>query len=358
MSNLKSIAIFLPSVGYGGAEISLIRIANYLSLKNINVNLIIAKKIENELNIIDESVNIVYLNSSKTIFSVFRLINSINRIKPQVALSTLPTPNFLLALLKFLKLVDTKVVLREANSNFLNWNGNLRSYLNKKLAIFSFNNSDGNIFISNELKNNVESLIKNHENIVIYNPVISKEFYEKISERVNDFEKTKELWVTASRIEHQKGLDIFFNSLEELLQVRDFEVLVLGAGSELNEYKSKYSYLPITFLGNVSNPLKYLNIADVFVFPSRREGLGNSLIEAQILGLSIISSDCPSGPKEIIDLFSNGNLFKSEDIADFKNVAKKMEIKRKKNISKQITKLFSSDSVGERYLSFFERIIS
>ena len=134
MSNLKSIAIFLPSVGYGGAEISLIRIANYLSLKNINVNLIIAKKIENELNIIDESVNIVYLNSSKTIFSVFRLINSINKIKPQVALSTLPTPNFLLALLKFLKLVDTKVVLREANSNFLNWNGNLRSYLNKKLA--------------------------------------------------------------------------------------------------------------------------------------------------------------------------------------------------------------------------------
>ena len=123
-------------MGYGGAEISLIRIANYLSLKNINVNLIIAKKVENELNIIDESINIVYLNSSKTIFSVFRLINSINRIKPQVALSTLPTPNFLLALLKFLKLVDTKVVLREANSNFLNWNGNLRSYLNKKLAIF------------------------------------------------------------------------------------------------------------------------------------------------------------------------------------------------------------------------------
>ena len=45
-------------------------------------------------------------------------------------------------------------------------------------------------------------------------------------------------------------------------------------------------------------------------------------------------------------------------IRDSKNVAKKIKIKRKQNVSKQIIKLFSSDSVGERYLSFFEKIIS
>ena len=106
-----------------------------------------------------------------------------------MVISTLPTPNFLLALLKYLKLIDTKIVLREANSNFLNWNGSFRNYLNKKLAIFSFNNSDGNIFISNELKKNIEGSIKNHENIVIYNPVLSETFYEKINEKVNNFLK-------------------------------------------------------------------------------------------------------------------------------------------------------------------------
>ena len=126
--------------------------------------------------------------------------------------------------------------------------------------------------------------------------------------------------------------------------MRDFEVLVLGTGSKFNEYKSKYSNLPITFLGNVKNPLKYLNISDVFIFPSRREGLGNSLIEAQFLGLSIISSDCPSGPKEIIDLFSKWKPFKSEDIEDFKNVAKNRELNERKNVSKQLTKLFSSNN--------------
>ena len=119
MSNLDSIVIFLPSVGYGGAEISLVRIANYLSSKNINVNLIIAKKVKNELDVIDDSINIINLNSSKTLFSIFRLARSINKISPQVVFSTLPTPNFLISLLKFLKLIDAKIVLREANSNFL-----------------------------------------------------------------------------------------------------------------------------------------------------------------------------------------------------------------------------------------------
>ena len=56
----------------------------------------------------------------------------------------------------------------------------------------------------------------------------------------------------------------------------------------------------------------------MFLFPSRGEGLGNSLIEAEILGLPIISSDCPTGPKEIVELFSNGVLFESENKQDLK----------------------------------------
>ena len=68
MSNLDSIVIFLPSVGYGGAEISLVRIANYLSSKNINVNLIIAKKVKNELDVIDDSINIIIFKFFKDSF--------------------------------------------------------------------------------------------------------------------------------------------------------------------------------------------------------------------------------------------------------------------------------------------------
>ena len=359
MNKLKKIAIFLPSIGYGGAEMSLSRIANYLADNNIKVHLIVSKRVKNQLDFIDESlIEVEYLNSKKTLFSFFKLYKKINNIKPDILFSTLPTPNFLTVLLSYLKLIKAKVIIREANSNFINWEGGFKSFINKKMAVFAFNNSHGNIFISNELKNNVSIYIKNENNIVIYNPVFFDDFHKLSDETVNEFKKTKELWLTASRIEEQKGLNLFFDIVDNLKTEKDFEVLVIGAGSKLNEYKEKYSELPITFLGNVINPLKFMKIADVFVFPSLREGLGNSLIEAQILGLPIISSDCPSGPKEITSLFSNGILFESGNKDDLLIKAKKMTGQRKLSVNKKIVQNFDSQKVGKRYLVFFESVLN
>lgn len=359
MNKLQTIAIFLPSIGYGGAEMSLSRIANYLAASNINVHLIVSKRVKDQLDFIDgSSIEVEYLNSKKTLFSFFKLYKKINKIKPDILFSTLPTPNFLIVLLSYLKLIKAKVIIREANSNYINWKGGLKSFINKKMAIFAFNNSHGNIFISSELKNNVSIFIKNENNIVIYNPVFFGNFHKLSDEKVNEFKKTKELWLTASRIEEQKGLNLFFDIVDNLKKEKDLEVLVIGAGSKLNEYKEKYSELPITFLGNVKNPLKFMKIADVFVFPSLREGLGNSLIEAQILGLPIISSDCPSGPKEIVNLFSNGILFESGNKDDFLIKAKEIRGQQKSSVSKKNVQNFDIQRVGKRYLSFFESILN
>ena len=264
----------------------------------------------------------------------------------------MPTSNLLVVLLKYLKLINCKIIIREANSNFLNWQGSIKNIIKKKLALFTFNNSDGNIFISNELRDNVEKNIKNKKNIVIYNPVFTDDFYDKANERVAEFVKTKELWVTTSRLENQKGLDLFFDSIPNLLTNRDFEVLVVGDGGLLEKFSEQYSSLPITFLGNVDNPIKFLNLADVFVFPSRREGLGNSLIEAQILGLQVVSSDCPSGPKEIINLFSNGKLFKANNKESFYEVANSIKNLDRKIVDQKIIDEFKLEKIANNYLDF------
>jgi glycosyltransferase involved in cell wall biosynthesis len=56
----------------------------------------------------------------------------------------------------------------------------------------------------------------------------------------------------------------------------------------------------VTLFGPTSNPYKLMGRSDVFVFPSIKEGLPISLIEALACGLTVMSSDCPSGPREIL----------------------------------------------------------
>ena len=357
---MKRLLIFLPTIGYGGAEISLTRIAGYLSENNnIKVDLLVAKKLDKSLEVdISRQLNITYLGSKKTIFSLFKLLKFIRTSRPDVILSTLPTPNILLITLKQLRLIKSRVVIREANSNYLYWKKGLLNKIKGIIAVFAFNKSDANIFISQELQSNLERYISNKQNTTIYNPVFSHDFFEKSKEQVKNFKiPNAELWVTTSRLEHQKGLDVFFEASYSFLEKRNFSILVVGDGSLESFYKNKYSDLPVTFIGNTENPLKYLKLADIFFFPSRREGLGNSLIEAQILGKNIISSDCPSGPKEIIKIFNNGTLFKSENINDLIEAIESIELKEDRDVSKEIVDKFSVEKVSEQYFQLLNNLI-
>ncbi len=350
----------MPTLGYGGAEMSMTRVAQYLSENtDFEIKLIVAKKLKDELEVeLSETLEVRYLGASRTFFSIFKLMKVINSEKPNAILTTLPTPNLIVTALKKCRLINSKIVLREANSNYLNWGNSFKDKIKGKLAIFAFNNSDANIFISDELKVNTEKYISNKTNTVIYNPVFTEDFFSKASELVEGLElNDKEVWVTTSRLEHQKGLDLLFEAAYQFLDNRNFVLFVVGDGSLDSYYKNKYSDLPINFIGNVENPLKYLDKADIFFFPSRREGLGNSLIEAQILGKNIITSNCPSGPKEIVNLFQNGILFESENIDELVQSINNIQINHNDVASKEIIRKFSVSTVSNQYYEFLKKII-
>jgi glycosyltransferase involved in cell wall biosynthesis len=85
----------------------------------------------------------------------------------------------------------------------------------------------------------------------------------------------------------------------------------------MNEELSDYVKL-ITFQ---KNPFKYIRMADVFILSSKYEGLPNVLLESLVLGKYVMSTKCPTGPKEILSGGKGGDLYK---VQDYKTLARKI----------------------------------
>ena len=96
-------------------------------------------------------------------------------------------------------------------------------------------------------------------------------------------------------------------------------------------------------LGNKKNIYNYLKNSDIFILPSLWEDPGFVLIEAGYMNKLIISSDCPNGPKELLENGKNGFLFKSNSLDNFlsefnnlkncdENIIKNKKISFKKKI--------------------------
>ena len=105
----------------------------------------------------------------------------------------------------------------------------------------------------------------------------------------------------------------------------DFKLLIIGRG--VNKYKMINYIRENNLKDNVkilpfqNNPFKYLIISDLFILTSKFEVLPNVLLEAAVLKKFIISTSCPTGPREILQNGKGGFLIK---IGDYKNLSQKI----------------------------------
>ncbi|MDC0277697.1 glycosyltransferase [bacterium] len=133
-----------------------------------------------------------------------------------------------------------------------------------------------------------------------------------------DRECVRIVYVGSLEIE-RKGIDLFLKACRILLELNcfDFHVSFVGSGPDHVEisriiYESGLDDV-VTQHGEQSCPQAILALSDVFVLPSRREGMPNSLLEAMEMGLCVVATDCPTGPSEVINHRNNGLLVQSND---------------------------------------------
>lgn len=159
----------------------------------------------------------------------------------------------------------------------------------------------------------------------------------------------KQVVISVGSLTELKGFDHLINafSLAKRREQGDLQLVILGSGEGLGALKKLARELKIEnevhFPGFRVNPYKFLSRSDLFVLPSHLEGFPNVLVEAMICGLPVISTDCSTGPREILGNSKYGIL-----VDDITNV-NQASVERK--IAEGIITLISTDagaSYGEK----------
>jgi glycosyltransferase involved in cell wall biosynthesis len=192
--------------------------------------------------------------------------------------------------------------------------------LNKFLVRILYPKADLIIAVSQGVKQSLINLGIEEEKIkVIYNPYPIDEIRKLAKEPLESHEEIFKhpVLITAGRLTKQKGqwyLLRVFKALKE--KHKDLKLVILGEG-ELKDYLVGLSEelglktyvwdrdalsesFDVYFLGFQKNPFKFIARSRLFVFPSLWEGFPNALVESMACGACVISSDCRSGPREIL----------------------------------------------------------
>ena len=323
----KKLLIFIPHIKGGGVEKNFFLLSNFLTSKINSISVItINKEFSNKLS---QKIEIIspksdrWKNSSiylKYFICIILLIKTLLIDRKYLILSF--QANWYAILIA--KLFSIKIVSR-SNTAPSGWSKNrLKNYLYK----FILNLADEVTVNSFEFK----KLLKKKFNVnssCIYNPINKEEIIKKSRESLNfNFFNNKKLkLINIGRCTEQKNQILILKAIKYLKNKVPVKLLIAGRGKEFNNLKNyinlnnlKKNVKIVNFL---TNPYNYIKKSDVFILSSNYEGLPNVLLESQCLKKIILSTNCPTGPKEILLNGKAGIFFKMND---YKDLAKKIEL--------------------------------
>ncbi|MDC6405682.1 MULTISPECIES: glycosyltransferase [Maribacter] len=308
------IAILIYSLAGGGAERVVSYLLPFLDEKGWEVHLVLMNTtIKYD---IPKQIHIHYLEKSngyengflkfiKLPLLSYKYARLLKKLCITHSFALLTRPSYISVIASYFLSSKSQFVISERSYPSMQYGyGNLQSRINNFLIKRLYPKADKIICNS---KGNGMDLVKNYNidsnKIVVVNNPIDLEKIDTVLPDNSIFSSEYINILTIGRMDAGKNQELLIRALVDFPSVH---LYILGDGILKSHLESLVGANNIgnrvTFLGFDSNPFKYLKAVDIFMFGSNHEGFPNVLLEAMACGLPILTTNCKSGPDEIMEL--------------------------------------------------------
>lgn len=349
-----------PSVSFGGAERVVSVLSNELVDNGHSVTILSYFKTENEYTL-DSRVKIIYLSGGNEAF--YNKMNYYQRFTGIRRIVKSENPD---AVIPFLSHVCMQVAIALFGTRFKV----IQTIRNNPYTIpaSKFRRFLRDFFVLTSSK----TIVQNESQKMYFKKCLHKKIYilpNPVREDLFQVEKNKKtdtfIVASAGRLTRQKNFFMLIDAFELVVQsINNVVLRIYGDGElkdDLQDYINKKGlYSKVKLMGRTNNMNAMLSSIDIYVMSSNFEGMPNSLMEAMAAGVPCVSTDCPTGPSDLIEDGKTGLLVPINDSEAMAEAIKKMFFSIDKDeIAKQgksvIKKNYNPKKIVSILLSILER---
>ncbi len=313
MSHPPRLTFFLPQLHMGGAERVIVSLIKGLVAKGFQVDLVLMnrgmgayeKEIPRECRVID-------LGARRTLTAIVPLACYLKHERPAIVIGVLSHLNVTILLARGISRAKIPVIVTE-HGNFSAAHPYAERYTAKllpPLMRWLYPRASFIVGVSQGVVDDLKKVLRfdSPKFRVIYNPIVDETLLQKAEEPLDHpffGEGNPPVILAVGRLHVAKDFPTLFRAFTLVRKEINARLLILGDGDKRQELEALAKDLGITqdldMPGFVENPYTYMKRASVFVLSSQWEGLPTVLVEAMACGCPVVSTDCPSGPAEILD---------------------------------------------------------
>jgi glycosyltransferase involved in cell wall biosynthesis len=319
---MNPIAFFLPNLNGGGAERISINLLQGMAEKGIPLDLVLGNAEGPYLDQIPKSVRVINLAERRVLKAMLPLSSYLRDYQPSVLLSHQNHANVIAIMAKKISGTNTQLVLVEHNTLSASKITSVADSVVKKMMKWIYPLADVIIGVSHGVSQDLEHELglPPGQVVTIYNPIVNSDLFSKAQMPLNHpwfQEHSPPVFLAVGRLTEQKDFTTLIQAFAQLRKKTIARLIILGEGESRAELEAEIHQLGISedvsLPGFVDNPYAYMKYAKGFVLSSRWEGLPTVLVEAMACGCSVISTNCPSGPQEILEDGKYGAIVPVED---------------------------------------------